>query len=400
MKKKRGALMPIKKEKNGTYRVDISLGFDKLTGKRVRTTRRGYSTLKEAKQAQAELISQHGKTAFTSNSTLQFKEYINEIFLPWYKTQTKESTYENRLHLVNKHFEFFSKLQLKQISPIMVQKWQSNLVKRYSNEYVRLLHAILTVSFNRAFRLGLVSVNPAKIAGNVKKQKKEVEFWTKEEFAKVISTIYVQDFYQHFLFTTLWLLFMTGMRIGEASGLQWQDIDLESKIIKVTKTLHYKNANDFQLTTPKTKASRREIAIDEETARVLHSWKEAQDKQILTKFVLSYNGIPTQKSTIAYAISRYAKLAGVKRIKIHALRHSHAAMLVNMGENPLIIKQRLGHEDIQTTLGTYGHLYPNSNVEVAEKLNGRVELKLAQSDQTTNTKNQFTSQTGVKLEST
>lgn len=76
---------------------------------------------------------------------------------------------------------------------------------------------------------------------------------------------------------------------------------------------------------------------------------------------MSYNGEPTQKHTISYAITRYAKLAGVHRIKIHALRHSHASLLIQMGENPLIIKDRLGHEDIETTLGIYGYLYPNSN---------------------------------------
>lgn len=68
------------------------------------------------------------------------------------------------------------------------------------------------------------------------------------------------------------------------------------------------------------------------------------------------------------AINRYSKAAKVHRIRIHGLRHSHASLLISMGENPLIVKERLGHEDIQTTLGTYGHLYPNSNFEVADHL--------------------------------
>src|SRR5699024_12607051 len=78
----------------------------------------------------------------------------------------------------------------------------------------------------------------------------------------------------------------------------------------------------------------------------------------------------SQKHTLSHAITRYSKTAGVHRIRLHALRHSHASLLISMGENPLIIKDRLGHEDIETTLGTYGHLYPNSNFEVAHKLGG------------------------------
>lgn len=78
----------------------------------------------------------------------------------------------------------------------------------------------------------------------------------------------------------------------------------------------------------------------------------------------------TSKHTLPRALEKLAGLAGVHRIKIHALRHSHASLLISMGENPLLIKERLGHEKIQTTLGTYGHLYPNSNLEVANKLTG------------------------------
>ena len=81
---------------------------------------------------------------------------------------------------------------------------------------------------------------------------------------------------------------------------------------------------------------------------------------------MSYNGIPTQKHTLAHAIDRFSKLAGIHRITIHVLRYTHASLLISMGEKPLLIKDRLGHEDIQTTLGTYGHLYHNNNFEESE----------------------------------
>ncbi|WP_370447311.1 tyrosine-type recombinase/integrase [Veillonella sp. 3627] len=79
--------------------------------------------------------------------------------------------------------------------------------------------------------------------------------------------------------------------------------------------------------------------------------------------------MPTNKSTTSHIITRHAKLAGVHRIKTHALRHSHASLLISLGENALVIRDRLEHEDIKTTLETYGHLYPNMNREVVDKLN-------------------------------
>lgn len=225
---------------------------------------------------------------------------------------------------------------------------------------------------------------------NVKKQKSKIEFWTKEEFEKVISLIYKEDYYQHFLFISLWFLFMTGMRIGEATAIQWEDIDFDSGVLTINKTLYYKNQSNYRFVEPKTKASVRHIVLDKCTLTYLSEWKEVQQNLIQTDFVMSYNGIPTQKHTLSYAIERYAKLAGIHRIRIHGLRHSHASLLISMGENPLIIKDRLGHEDIETTLGTYGHLYPNSNFEVANKLNGAISFKEAKQNYDTSPKNQFT----------
>ncbi|GGH53006.1 hypothetical protein GCM10007358_11910 [Phocicoccus schoeneichii] len=72
------------------------------------------------------------------------------------------------------------------------------------------------------------------------------------------------------------------------------------------------------------------------------------------------------------------------------MRDFHASLLICVGENSLIIKDRLGHEDIETTLGTYGHLYPNSNFEVANKLNGIMTFKQAEQNYDSSPKNQFT----------
>ena len=91
-----------------------------------------------------------------------------------------------------------------------------------------------------------------------------------------------------------------------------------------------------------------------------------------------------------HEMDRGCKISGVKRIRIHDLRHSHASLLISMGENPLLIKERLGHEKIQTTLGTYGHLYPNTNLEVAKKLTGILQVQSATESIANYTSNQHT----------
>ena len=168
---------------------------------------------------------------------------------------------------------------------------------------------------------------------------------------------------------------MTGLRLGEAQALEWDsDIDFENKTLTVSKSMYYKSATEFYVTEPKTRAGNRTIALDDDTIKLLKDWKAIQEKNIVSKYVLSYNGLPTNKSTTKHIIERHSKLAGVHKIKTHALRHSHASLLISLGENAIVVRDRLGHEDIETTLGTYGHLYPNTNKEVAEKLNNLITV--------------------------
>lgn len=384
---------PIKKATNGTYYFRANLGKHPVTGKQIQKYRSGFATKKEARAEYSKLILSTPDELTEKKEEVTFKKFIQEIYLPWYKTQVKESTYKNRYATIEKHFSYFYKMNTDKIEPIHVQNWQLKLAKNYSPNYVRIIQGMLAVAFDRAIVLGLAKKNPVRMIGNVKSRKPKIDFWTLEEFQKVISLLYKGDYYEHYLFISYWLLFMTGMRIGEAAALQWSDIDFETGVLSINKNLYYKTMTDYKFVETKTQASIRDIVIDDDTIKELKEWKEVQQK-VLPKcnFVLSYNGTPTSKTTLPRALEKLANLAGVHRIKIHALRHSHASLLISMGENPLIIKDRLGHEKIQTTLGTYGHLYPNSNFEVAKKLTGKLTYTPATESVADYTSNQFTAE--------
>ncbi len=382
---------PIKKADNGTYYFRANLGKHPVTGKQIQKYRSNFKTKKEAREAYSKLLLTTIEELTEKKEVMSFKNFIEEIYLPWYKTQVKESTYKNRYSTIQKHFAYFYKMNTDKIEPIHVQNWQLKLAKTFSPNYVRIVQGMLCIAFDRAIILGLIDKNPARMIGNVKSKKPKVDFWTLEEFQKVISILYKGDYYEHYLFISFWVLFMTGMRIGEAAALQWDDIDFETGILSITKSLYYKSMTEYHFTEPKTQAGIRDIVIDADTIKELKEWKGVQQKVIPDcNFVLSYGGIPTSKHTLPRALEKLAGLAGVHRIKIHALRHSHASLLISMGENPLIIKDRLGHEKIQTTLGTYGHLYPNSNFDVAKKLTGILTYTPASHSVADYTSNQFT----------
>lgn len=381
----------IKKANNGTYYFRANLGYNPITGKQIQKYRSGFKTKKEAREEYSKLMLSSTEELTEKKKKISFQQFIEEIYLPWYKTQVKESTYINRCSTIKKHFSYFYKMATDEIEPINVQNWQLKLAKEFSPNYIRIVQGMLSIAFDRAIVLGIAKKNPSRMIGNIKSKKTKVDFWTLEEFQKVISLLYKGDYYEHYLFMSFWLLFMMGMRIGEAAALHWSDIDFETGLLSITKTLYYKTMTDYKFVEPKTQASIRTIYIDADTLNELKAWKKVQ-QQVLPncELVLSYNGTPTSKTTLPRALEKLAGLAGVHRIKIHALRHSHASLLISMGENPLLIKERLGHEKIQTTLGTYGHLYPNTNLEVANKLTGVLQYTPASQSVANYTSNQHT----------
>lgn len=350
-----------------------NLGYDE-NGRRIQHWGRGYKTQLEAKKGYEYYISSFSKSAVKKNSTMFYEDFYKIYFKPDYKQSVKPQTYENRISSMEIHLKYFYKNKLKDINAPMIKRWQNGLSEKYKSSYVRNIHGLFQMSLDLAVKLGMLDDNIAKKVGNVKKVRNKVDFWTKEEIESVLSTFKLANYYERFGFTLIYTLFMTGLRIGEAQALSWSDIDFKNKTLSVNKSMYYKNIKDYHITEPKTLASNRIIALDDTTLGYLKEWNSIQSRNVESQFVFSHNGMPTTKGKAGQILKSHAKLAGVKSIKVHGLRHSHASLLISLGENALIIRDRLGHEDIKTTLGTYGHLYPNTNREVANKLNSLLQL--------------------------
>lgn len=176
-----------------------------------------------------------------------------------------------------------------------------SVAKEFSPNYIRIVQGMLSIAFDRAIVLGIAKKNPSRMIGNIKSKKTKVDFWTLAEFQKVISLLYKGDYYEHYLFISFWLLFMTGMRIGEAATLQWSDIDFETGLLSITKTLYYKSMDDYKFAEPKTQANVCTIYIDTDTIKEMQAWREVQQKVLKGyDLVLSYNSIPTSKYTLPF----------------------------------------------------------------------------------------------------
>lgn len=239
--------------------------------------------------------------------------------------------------------------------------WQNKMrEKGFSPTYLRMIQNQLTALFTHASNVYGLTNNPCK---RVKKMGKpdadKLNFWTKEEYDSFIATIDEKDRY-YVLFE---ILFWTGMREGEVLALTKKDIDFVNNQIHITKTYYRTNKMDV-ITAPKTEQSVRTIDIPEFLK------KEIQDYvNRLYKYPDDERIFPVVAEAVQHKMKNHIEKAGVKKIRVHDLRHSHVAYLIHQGVEPLMIKERLGHKDIKITLNTYGHLYPNEQKKLAEMLN-------------------------------
>ena len=133
-------------------------------------------------------------------------------------------------------------METDEIEPIHVQNWQLKLAKRFLVlNYIRIVQGMLSIAFDRAIVLGIAKKNPSRMIGNIKSKKTKVDFWTLEEFQKVISLLYKGDYYEHYLFMSFWLLFMRVCVSVKRLPCTGSDIDFETGLLSNNKNLVLQN---------------------------------------------------------------------------------------------------------------------------------------------------------------
>ena len=138
--------------------------------------------------------------------------------------------------------------------------------------------------------------------------------------------------------------------------------------------MYYKNQKEWYITDTKSISGTRLIYLDDDTLKYIKDWQEIQAEIGNHRFVFSLTDSPLVKSTLKRVLQIHSDYAGIKSIRIHDLRHSHASFMLSLGMNDLEMQNRLGHADIKTTLGTYSHLRPNAMKEVANRMTGQVKV--------------------------
>jgi integrase len=239
---------------------------------------------------------------------------------------------------------------------------------------VRKVHIILRSTLARALKRGLITTNPALEAESpTGRACKPPTFpvWSPQELQRFLSFVQEHPYYAAFHLSAT-----TGLRRGELLGLRWCDLDLERAALRVLQTVIVVNA-EVLVETPKSPSSRRCVDLDARTAEVLrqhqHAVNEADVGASLTDLMRSSalvfsraDGTPLHPTLFSYWFQRQVELAGLRRIRLHDLRHTHATLALQAGVHPKVVCERLGHSSITVTLDTYSHVLPSMQRDAAE----------------------------------
>lgn len=361
------------RKRGDKWSFTIDIGRDPATGKRKQKTQGGFKTKKEAQQVCANLISDLTKGVFVDSDNMTVQDLVKE-YLETAKLKVRDTTYKNYKRAADSRIiPFLGQLPIKEFTHAHGQKFVNDLVDvGLSPRYIEYVFTVLKGAIGHGVKTERLVKDPLQHVEVPRPRRETHTTWTIEEISRFL---HFAKFDNPIYYITLKLLIHTGMRRGEVLGLRWKDVDLKENKISVTASLVYDDEG-FRFSEGKTASSKRLISIDEELAGELKRYK-AQQNQFKLALGEAYtdldlvcareDGKPIYARTLALKFDSIIKKASVPKIRLHDLRHTHATVLLKLGENPKVVSERLGHSTVTMTLDIYSHVTPDMQKSTADK---------------------------------
>lgn len=301
------------------------------------------------------------------------KQYLTRWLQETVKPNVRPSTYARseqavRLHLI----PTLGRIRLAQLAPADVQAlMREKLAHGLSNRSVQICHAVLRAALNDALRMGEVQRNVATLARPPRTVQRQVQPFSPDEARTFLRAVEGDRLEALFV-----LAVASGLRQGELLGLCWQDVDLEEGMLSVHYNLQRVDG-EYRLVEPKTRQSRRTIALPEIAVAALraHRVRQAEEKLAvgptwtnLDLVFTSERGQPLNGSVVYARFKTIIKAARLRDQRFHDLRHCCATLLLVQGVHPRLVMETLGHSEIGVTMNTYSHVLSELRRETAVQM--------------------------------
>lgn len=378
----------VKRYKN-SYPIVLNLGVDPATSKRKQQWISVKGTKKDAEKKLSELLTQVDNGVFIKPAKTTIADYLERWLKDYVWPNLAPRTAEGYEYVIRRHIiPALGKPTLTQLKPEHLQRYYANKLSSgradrnggLSAKTVRHHHITLHGALQSAVKWGLLARNPADAVDAPRFQHPQINVMDADEINKFLEAAKDTPYYAIF-----YLALFTGMRRSELLALKWSDVDLMLCQIYVSRSLHQLKDGSFVWRQPKSDRSRRMITLTPSTALVLREHRENQSSIKLLQGLLlkdddlvfsQSDGSPYRPDTITHAWTKLARKVGLKGIRLHDARHTHASLMLKQGIHPKIVQERLGHSSIQITLDTYSHVAPGLQEAAAKKFDEAFSLIL------------------------
>ncbi len=368
----RGSIRKKQRADGVRYEVVVDLGIDPLTGKR-RQRSRSFKTRKEAQTYERTWLTDIDKGMAVERSRQTIAELLRYWLDTYARSNVSAKTYEMYEHIIEHHIiPTLGAVHTQKLTPDHLQAFYADkLAAGCGPRTVQLCHLRLTQALKQAVRLGLLSRNVADFVTAPRAPAREMQTWDAAQARAFLESASQSPY------GPIWLLSLaTGMRRGELLGLRWQDVDLQRHTLSVRQTIGIVGGK-LEIKPPKTKNSRRDVAVQNTVIAALREHRVAQHERRLALGCLwedhdlvfcAANGRPIHPENLLRDYNHWVVVAGVPRIRIHDQRHTHVTLAIAAGANVGAVSKRVGHARTSITTDIYQHVLPEQHLDVADKV--------------------------------
>jgi integrase len=356
---------------DGCYLIRFFIGRQ-ADGRRKYSSRMIHGSYRKAEQELTKVLREIDTHSFIEPSRQTLAEYLDRWLDTTARLSVSERTLEDyRTRLKRDVLPAIGAIRLDRLSLQDVQQvYSASSSRGHSPRTVRYTHAILKQALEKAVIIGLLIRNPAQHAVLPKQQRAEMKVLSRQQVSRFLVVTETSQWH------ALWsILLLGGLRPSEALALRWSD--LEGNRLHIVRALKKLQNDRYSIASPKTERSRRAVFLPDAALRALREHRARQALLVLSAgpaferndlMFPNAQGRPMDLSKVRRLFKRALAEADLPQVRLYDCRHSHATLLLSVGENPKIVSERLGHTTVSMTLDTYSHVLPDMQQATAERI--------------------------------
>ena len=385
--------MPTIQKRGDTYRITVSNGYD-AKGKQLRKSMTWQPApgmtqkqIEKELDRQAVLFENKVKSGQYMEGNIKFQDFAERWFEDYGKEHLRERTYLRYVELSQRTYAAIGHIRLDRLQPHHLLDFYKQLAEPGQNKRtggglasktIKHYHTFISSVMERAVKWKLIADNPCHRVDAPKADKKQIQYLDDKQALQFMDALEKEPLEYQTIFS---ILLLTGMRRGELLGLEWPDINLDERVIRIRRTSQYAPGAGIYTDTTKTEQSKRPLSIPAELADLLRRYRVEQGERRLRvgdrwspewaehpRLFTQWDGKPMHPNAPYQELQKLLQRNGLPKVSLHSLRHTNATLLIRQGTDVRTVSGRLGHSQTSTTLNIYAEFLQSADKAASESI--------------------------------